>query len=61
MFSKTDLDKFLDSSDNEPYHCKESSFIDKGHGHILTGGLRISKGNKLHKLIFEGPKLRAKT
>ena len=38
-----------------PCSCAVSSFIDKDHGHILTGDMHIIKSNKQKKLICSGP------
>ena len=39
-------------------HCADSSFCDPHHKHIITGDLRITKINKLSKLLTKGPDYR---
>ena len=41
-----------------PCFCNGSSFVDKDHGHIVTGDLRIVQNNKLRKIFVKGPKYR---
>lgn len=41
-----------------PCNCKDSPFIDKHHGHIMTGDLSIIKDSKLRELVSKGPKYR---
>ena len=41
-----------------PCTCKESPFIDKDIGHVVTGNLRIIKDRKLRQLIEKGPSYR---
>ena len=53
-----DVNAFLNDNSIYPCSCNNSPFVDKDHGHILTGDLRIVKNNKLRKLIIKGPKYR---
>ena len=39
-------------------NCQNSAFVDKDHGHIVTGDLRIIKNRHLRKLISKGPNYR---
>ena len=39
-------------------NCSNSEFIDKDHGHIITGDLRVVKNNKLRSLLTKGPNYR---
>ena len=41
-----------------PCNCKDSPFIDKHHGHVMTGDLNIIKDQKLRTLVSKGPKYR---
>ena len=41
-----------------PCNCENSPFVDKNHGHIMTGDLKIIQNAKLRKLISKGPKYR---
>ena len=36
-------------------YCKYSNFINRHHGNILTGDLRITENDKLRKIISTGP------
>jgi len=38
--------------------CHKSSFVNKDHGHIVTGDLRIIENKHLRKLISKGPNYR---
>ena len=38
--------------------CKNSSFINKDHGHIITGDLRLIENQSLRKIISKGPNYR---
>jgi len=38
--------------------CKNSTFVDADHGHIVTGDLRIIENRHLRKLISKGPNYR---
>lgn len=52
------INSFLNNNAIYPCSCNGSPFVDRHHGHILTGDLRIVKNNKLRKLIIKGPKYR---
>ena len=39
-------------------NCKNSIYIDKDIGHVLTGNFNIIKDRKLRKLIQKGPSYR---
>ena len=41
-----------------PCHCNDSPYIDKNHGHIMTGDLKIIQNSKLRNLFSKGPKYR---
>ena len=56
--SSLDVDQFLQDSGTLPCNCADSPFVDKHHGHIITGDLRLIKNNKLRKLFAKGPKYR---
>ena len=60
FFVFIDVDSFLKNRNNDLFSCSDSSFIDKEHGHILTGDLMISENSKLSKLICNGPIFREK-
>ena len=53
-----DVEEVTANPESLPCHCNNSPFIDKDHGHILTGDLRIVKNNKLRKILSKGPKFR---
>ena len=55
-----DVEAFLEDPTIFPCSCVHSPFIDKHHGHIITGDLRIVRNNKLRKLLCKGPKFREK-
>ena len=55
---EVDIDTFLADSSILPCSCADSPFIDRHHGHIITGDLRIVQNNKLRKLLAKGPKYR---
>ena len=52
------VDEILHNPNSLPCQCTNSPFIDKDHGHILTGNLSIVKNNKLRKILSKGPKFR---
>ena len=35
--------------------CSNSPYVDKNHGHIVTGDLELIKNNKLHNFFCKGP------
>ena len=41
-----------------PCSCASSPFVDRTHGHVITGDLNIVKNEKLRKLLIKGPKFR---
>lgn len=43
--SEIDVDHSLTDLTTLPLSCDKSPFVDKNHGHILTGYLRITKNN----------------
>jgi hypothetical protein len=45
-------------TDSEECDCKNSSFLDAHHNHIVTGDLRIIKNTLLRKLFAKGPNFR---
>ena len=45
VVSNIDVNSFLQNPDIKPCSCRDSSFIDKYHSHILTGDLRIVKNS----------------
>lgn len=53
-----DVDKFLRDQTSLPCHCKDTSFSDSHHGHIISGDLRLIDNNKLRKLFTKGFKFR---
>jgi len=66
IFNYKDTISSIDINDHATYgtgirvcECqKHSEFIDKHHGHVITGNLKIIKNNKLRKLISKGPNFR---
>ena len=55
----------INTSDLETYgtglttcDCQHSEFVDRHHGHVVTGDLRIIHNKKLRKLISKGPNYR---
>ena len=50
--------KNLDFNVGTHGNCKNSIYIDKDIGHVLTGNLNIIKDRKLRKLIQKGPSYR---
>ena len=58
VVSNINLNSFIQNPDIEPCSCRDLRVIDKGHGHILTGDLRIVKNSKLRKVICKGEKSR---
>ena len=40
----------------DQYDCVNSSFCDPHHKYIITGDLRITKNNKVKKLLAKGTK-----
>ena len=53
-----DVGSFLKDNTSLPCNCRNSPFIDKHHGHIMTGDLRFIQNSKLRKLFTQGPKYR---
>ena len=49
-------DTVIDDLSPYPCFCYGSSFVNKDHGHIVTGDLRIVKNNELRKIFVKGPK-----
>mgnify|MGYP001792462320 CR=1 FL=1 len=61
VFNYKDFTNSIDVFDNVasyPCNCEGSSFVNKDHGHIVTGDLRIVQNGKLRKLLIKGPKYR---
>ena len=61
IFNYKEFTNSIDVFDNVstyPCSCRDSSFVDIDHGHIVTGDLRIIQNNKLRKLFVKGPKYR---
>ena len=52
------VDEILCNPNSLPCPCANSPFLDKDHGHVLTGNLRIVNNNKLRKILSKGPKFR---
>ena len=52
--------KHNDDLKNMQCSCSESTFIDKDHGHVITGDLMIIKNKKLRQLFQKGPNHREK-
>ena len=52
------VEEFLKDNNTLPCNCKNSQYIDKHHGHIMTGDVRIIHDNKLRQLFTEGRKYR---
>ena len=53
-----DVDAFLLSNDIFPCECRQSSFSNSDHNHIITGNLDIVPNVRLRNLIAKGPKFR---
>ena len=58
FLSDLNIDTVLSDISSLPCDCQGSQYIDKDHGHILTGDLRIIQNNKLRKILCKGPKYR---
>ena len=61
IFNYKEFTNSIDVFDNVtayPCSCRDSSFVDIDHGHIVTGDLRIIQNSKLRKLFVKGPKYR---
>lgn len=58
VVSSLDLNAYVKDNSTLSCHCVDSCFIDKDHGKILTGDLRIINKNKLMKLFTKEPKYR---
>ena len=56
--SSLDVDRFLQDPTSLPCSCSNSPFVDKHHGHIVSGDLRLIENNRLRKLFAKGPKYR---
>ena len=56
--SSLDVDRFLQDPASLPCGCSDSPFVDKHHGHIVSGDLRLIENNRLRKLFAKGPKYR---
>ena len=56
--SSLDVDRFLQDPTSLPCSCSDSPFVDKHHGHIVSGDLRLIENNRLRKLFAKGPKYR---
>ena len=52
------VEQFINDPSILPCNCKDSSFADSHHGHIISGDLRLVEDNKLRKLFTKGPKYR---
>ena len=46
-------DKILENPGKLPCNCKGSQYIDKYHGHVVTGDLRIISGNSYVKCFVK--------
>ena len=53
-----DMDDFLANINSSNCECSNSPFLDKDHGHIVTGNLDIIKDSKLRFLFEQGPNFR---
>ena len=60
LFVSIDVDSFLKNPNIDLFSRRDSPFIVKDHGHILTGDLMVVEDRKLCKLIFKGPKFKEK-
>ena len=50
------IDQFLTNPSSIVCNCRSSPLKNSFYGHIITGGLRIVKDNKLRKLFTKGQK-----
>ena len=46
-----DFDQFLADTTILPCNCDNSTFVDKNHGHMLMGDLKIIQNNEMRKNI----------
>ena len=65
LFNYKDTVDKIDVNDHHTYgtelpncECHSSPFVDKDHGHIMTGDLRIIENPHLRKLMSKGPNYR---
>ena len=56
--SSINVEELISNPELLPCHCSNSPYVDKDHGHILTGNLQLVKCNKLRKILTKGPKYR---
>ena len=53
-----DVDAFLQDNTILPCECDHSQFLNKDHGHIISGDLNIITDERLRALLTKGPKYR---
>ena len=53
-----DVDAFLADNSILPCDCEHSTFVNRDHGHVMSGDLNIIPHRKLRTLLAKGPKYR---